>query len=365
MEIITGLVGLAAGAGLMWLVLRGTYAAQLASIGAERDVLRERIVDLEADAQAGVETAVALAPLREALSRMERQVAVLEKERAEQYGALGAQLSAVADQAGRLGSETALLSGALRHSAARGSWGEVQLRRVLESLGMLRFCDFEEQVSTSAGRPDVVVRLPGGRSLVIDAKAPMDAFLAAHGDGMAAADAAALMVRHAAALRGHVETLATKAYWAALPGSPELVICFVPGEAMLAAALTADAGLLEYAASRKVALACPSTLVAMLRTTASMWQQQALAENAAEVQRLGRELYERINGVAGHVTKLGLALRGSVETYNKMVGSIESRLMVTGRKFADLGVVENPPVELVPIETGPRSLSALELTEAS
>src|SRR5690606_35896871 len=245
---------------------------------------------------------------------------------------------------------TATLAGALRSGTARGQWGEVQLRRIVEAAGMLRHVDFLEQPTLAslpgagpdaAGRPDVVVRLPEGKTLVIDAKVPFDSYLEASAitavnDPAAADRRARLLAAHARALRSHVDALGARRYAEHLSGSPELVVMFVPAEGLLSAALEEDPALLEHAFRQGVAPAGPSSLFALLRTTASVWASASVTEDARRLLELGRTLYERLGTVAGHVGQLGRTLESAVQHYNRLVGSVESRLLVTARGFDGL-----------------------------
>ena len=361
--------GILLGALASWAALRSSYAVRAASAATERELLRERVVDLEASLAEDLETASLLAPLRDALGRVERQVGVLERDRVEQFGALHAVMGRVESQAQHLGRQTESLAGSLRSSSVRGSWGEVQLRRVLEASGMIARCDFEEQVRARSRhdrevRPDVVVRLPGGRSLVIDAKAPMSAFLDAQGEGLPEDERAQLLREHATALRQHVHALSAKDYWSAFESTPEMVVCFVPSDAMLAAALAADPGLHERAMTSRVVLVGPGTLLALLRTVAFGWQQDSLSSSARELLVLGQELYRRLATLGTHTAKMGRSLHATVESYNQFVGALESRVLVTARRMQDLDVVTDELPHLVPVETGPRVLTAIELLEA-
>jgi DNA recombination protein RmuC len=296
-------------------------------------------------------------------------VGTLERDRVKQFSQVSVQLADVATSTNALRSQTASLVGSLNASTIRGSWGEVQLRRVLEHAGMLARCDFEEQVSAVSThergvRPDVVVRLPGDKCLVVDAKSPLTAFLRAQADGIDAAERSRLLAAHATALRGHVDSLATKAYWSAFTNTPEMVVCFIPGDAILAAALAADPALFEYAQARRVVLASPGTLLALLRTVAFTWQQDALTENAQLLLKLGSELYARLGTLGAHANKMGASLQKSVESYNALVGALESRVMVTARKMHELGLAETLPATTAPVETAPRPLTATELIAA-
>ncbi|MGL5857347.1 MAG: DNA recombination protein RmuC [Angustibacter sp.] len=344
-------------------------SARLAAVAAERDVLRERVADLQTDASQDRELVTALGPLRETLTRVERQVGVLERDRVEQYAKLGEQLASVARANETLRGETASLVGALRSSTTRGTWGETQLRRVVEHAGLLARVDFTEQPtgSTPDGgtvRPDLVVHLPGGKHLVVDAKAPLSAFLdAAAGDATDDAAHRRAMAAHAKALRGHVDVLAGREYWEAFTPTPEMVVCFVPGDAILAAALQADPTLHEGAMARRVVLASPATLLALLRTVAFTWQQDALAGNARRLFDVGRELYGRLGTLGSHTGKLGRTLQRAVEDYNAMVGTLERRVLVTARRMQDLDLTDAPIDELSAIESVPRGLTAVELLD--
>jgi DNA recombination protein RmuC len=364
-------VGLAAG----WWAAALTGSARRAGVVAERDLLARRVGDLESRAEDDGELALALAPLTSGLARVERHVGDLERERAEQLGRLDAQLSAVSASGEALRAQTASLAGALRSPNVRGAWGEVQLRRVVEHAGMLARVDFTTQVTgaTPDGtvvRPDAVVRLPGGKNVVIDAKVPLAALLDAAGTGRTGDDPAVAARRsadagraHAAALRAHVDTLAAKRYWTAFTPSPELVVCFVPGESLLAAACEADPSLLEHAMARRVVLATPMTLLALLRTVALTWQQDALAGSARELFEVGRELYARLSTLGGHMGKLGRTLHRSVEDYNALVGTLERRVLVTARRMTELDLTDEVLDPVEPLESVPRPLTSAELVD--
>jgi len=370
MEILTAaVVGVLVGAVLAWLVARVLFTGRSAALFTERDLMRERVIDLEAAISDDAQAATMLAPLRDALVRVERQVGTLERDRVEQFSQVSLQLADVTTSTNALRSQTASLVGSLNASTIRGNWGEVQLRRVLEHAGMLARCDFEEQVSAISRhergvRPDVVVRLPGEKCLVVDAKAPLTAFLGAQADGIDSAGRARLLAAHATSLRGHVDSLATKEYWSAFTSTPEMVVCFIPGDAILAAALAADPALFEYAQARRVVLASPGTLLALLRTVAFTWQQDALTANAQLLLKLGSELYSRLGTLSSHATRMGASLQRSVESYNALVGALESRVMVTARKMHEIGLANTPLPENEPLETAPRPLTATELIAA-
>ncbi len=384
------LLGAALAAAATWLLVRARYAAVLATAAAQRTALqergdeqlgrlqdqRDRLAEQAAQLESLRERAIqdhsaqaALAPLAATIARVERQVGVLERDRVEQFGELGERLDQVHASTRALREQTASLAGSLNASNVRGLWGETQLRRVLEASGMLARCDFDEQVQAVSRhdadvRPDVVVRLPAGKTLVVDAKAPMSGFLDAQRPGLTPAQQTQRMAAHAAAVRRHVESLAAKDYWSAFEESPRLVVCFVPSEAVLAAALEHEPSLFEAAMRRHVALASPATLLALLRTVAHAWQQDALTTNARELLTLGRELHERLATLGRHVTGMGTSLRRSVEAYNSMVGTLESRVLVTTRRMHELDLAPDPGPQLPPVSATPRSLTAAELIDA-
>jgi DNA recombination protein RmuC len=349
---------LAAGAVAGWLAASSRAAARLAGLRATLQATRDgearleqslRALSFEATASSHEAVSRAVAPLHETLLRYEGRVAELERERAEAY----AELRTVSVE---LRDETKQLVAALRAPQVRGRWGEHQLRRIVEAAGMLEHCDFAEQVTVTVdgqgARPDLVVRLHGGRSVVVDAKAPFDAYLAAM-EAREEAGRERHLAAHAAALRRHVDGLAAKSYWAGFGQSPEFVVLFVPADPFLDAALRHDPTLLEHAFARNVVLATPATLIALLRTVAYAWRQEALTRNAASVHELARELYGRLSTLGEHVSKLGSSLGAAVTAYNKAVGSLEARVLVSARKLADLGVAGDqlptpPQVELAP-----------------
>jgi DNA recombination protein RmuC len=363
------IVCLAAGAGLGWVAAQSRSATQLAELRATLAARREgegrleqsmRSLSYEATAQSHEAVSRAVAPLHETLRRYEARVAELERDRTEAY----TELRTIS---GELRDETKQLVAALRAPQVRGRWGEHQLRRIVEAAGMLEHCDFAEQVSATVDgegeqarqgvRPDLVVRLHGGRSVVVDAKAPFDAYLAA----MEARDEAGRdrhLEAHAGALRRHVDQLAAKSYWAAFAQAPEFVVLFVPADAFMDAALQRDPTLLEHAFARNVVLATPATLVALLRTVAYAWRQEALARNAATVHTLARELYGRLSTMNEHLTKLGGSLGGAVSAYNKAIGSLEARVLVSARKLAELGVTDDQLPTPPQVELNPRSPSS-------
>jgi DNA recombination protein RmuC len=304
-----------------------------------------------------------VAPIRDSLERMGEKLSSIEKERHGHYASLVAQLRQVSADHSKLQVETSGLVRALRTAPARGRWGELQLRRVVELAGMLEHCDFSEQETLGAEgrrvRPDLVVRLPGGKSVVVDAKAPLEAYLDAH----ETVDEAAREVKlkdHARRVRAHVAALAAKSYWSELEGAPDFVVLFLPGEPFFAAALQYDAGLVEYAADQRVVVASPTTLIALLRAVHHGWQQERIAEEAQRVARLGRELYERVATLGGHFVRLGKSLDRAVSSYNDAVGSVETRVLVTARRLRELGPgagADEIP-ELEQVHTSARRLQA-------
>ncbi|WP_307452735.1 MULTISPECIES: DNA recombination protein RmuC [Microbacterium] len=315
----------------------------------------------------------ALDPVRETLDAMQRKVDGLERERVEQYSALGEQLrqSREADEALRATTES--LASAMRSGATRGVWGETQLRRVVEAAGLTRHVDFDLQTSISSdagsGRPDMVVRLPGGKALAVDAKVPLDAYLQASAIPLTAAgDEAsrrgALMAKHARAVRAHVDALAKKAYWGGLPTSPEFVVCFLPSESLLASALDEDPSLLDYAFTRRVALASPVNLWAVLKTVAFTWTQQDVSDEARTLFALGTELYERVGVLAGHAGDLRRAIERTVDSYNRFAGSLETRVLVTARKFPGIDETKLDAVAApAALDAGTRRWTAPEMIE--
>lgn len=289
--------------------------------------------------QAGLEGTIR--PLQETLKRYEEQLREMERVRAEQSGNLSRQIQALGAMNEALQRETASLSTALRKPQVSGSWGQMSLRRAAELAGMAPWCDFYEQVTvdTESGklRPDMIVRMPNGRVIVIDAKAPVEAFLNAL-QAPSEEDRKRAFTAYVAAVRTHMNGLGSKAYWDQFEESPELVVMYLPGETFFSAAIENDPGLIEDGSLRKVILATPTTLIALLKAVAYGWQQEQVATGAREINRLGREIYERFSVVADHISRAGSNLSKAVEAHNEAVRSIETRLMPSFRRFRDLGV---------------------------
>ena len=314
-------------------------------------------------------------PMAQTLQRLDGQLRTVEKERESAYAELRTQVSAMHRTSDQLQRDTRQLVNALRAPQVRGRWGELQLERLVEHSGMVEHCDFDLQVTGNVAdgradggattvRPDLVVNLAGGKRIVVDAKMPFAAYL----EAMETTDPAVREQRlnaHARHLRTHIESLAAKSYWAAFEPSPEFVVLFVPGDPLLEAALRADPTLLDFAFDRNVVIATPTTLIALLRTIAYTWRQEALARNAAEVHALGRELHSRIATMGGHVAKLGRQLGSAVDSYNKAVSSLESRVLVAARRFADLKVTDDELETPEQLERIPRVVQAPELVASA
>lgn len=378
-------LGLALGALVAWLAAQrrtGALGLEVARLEAERRAAEERA----RAAESGDERVKALteevlrrnntsflelaqtqlAPIRETLSRFDQQAQALEQSRRQAYGSLSQQVRLLAESQERLRTETTNLRTALRAPHVRGRWGEIQLKRVVELAGMLAHCDFEEQTTATADdgrvlRPDLVVNLPGGKHVVIDAKAPLAAYL----DALDAEDdesRRAHLHAHARQVREHIARLGQKRYWEQFEPAPEFVIMFLPDETFFRVACEADSSLIELGPESGVIPASPTTLIGLLKIFAYAWQQETAAENAREIAGLGRDLYERLGVFAGHLAKVGRALDTAVGSFNGAVGSLESRVLVTARKFEERGAAgggELPAVE--PLERTPRVIAAPEL----
>lgn len=299
-------------------------------------------------------------PIKDALQQSQAQIAALEKSRSEAYGGIKSQLEAMQNSQQSLTRETRNLVNALRRPEVRGRWGEMTLRRLVELAGMVEHCDFQEQVHTSKDdkiiRPDMIVRMPDNRELVVDVKTPLDAYL----EAIEASDDAQRKLgleRHARNVREHIRKLAAKTYWEQFSKSPEFVILFIPGDQFLSAALGEDPDLIEYALSEQIILATPTSFVALLKAVAYGWRQLALADNAEEIRRLAVDLYSRLTTFVGHMNKVGKQLASSVENYNRAVGSLEHKVLPGARKFVELGIRPKKEIEQVePLESLPRSM---------
>lgn len=397
--LLTAILGLISGAGVTVVLLRrtmnglrdevddagarlGSAVSARAAAEAENRLLHAQNRQLLEQSGQNQSVLRAIAPLADKLGQVQAHVGQLERERAQQFGQLAQQLQEAQLSDAKLLSTTHSLASALRSTTARGQWGEVQLRRIVEAAGMLPRVDFHEQATLTIAsregtantvRPDMVIQLPGNKQIVVDSKVPLDAYLEAQAQpaapggepgGAGEARRTELLSQHVRAVRAHVDALARKKYWEGTDNSPDLVVCFIPLESVLSSALQSDPGLLDYAFARNVVLASPVSLLAILKGVAFSWRQDVLTENAKELYDLSRELYERLGTMGSHITRLGSSLKNSVEKYNSFIGTLESRVLPTARRIKAFETDEaGPGLSTSAVETTPRLLSAPELID--
>ena len=386
LDLISLLAGLAAGLAAAWIFFRNktglleerlrmqdqassqmadTFKAlSLEALNASTDhfikLAQERFKQLQTGAETNIKEIVT--PVSGALEKMDQKIALLEKERHNAYGELREHLKTMKTDQEKLRSETSSLVQALRSPSSRGQWGELQLKRTLEMAGLVEGVHYQQQVTIENQRPDVVVKLPGQKAIVIDAKAPIDAFLDSFKDGVSETERQAALDRHARHVREHIRALSSKKYWEQFD-SPEFVVMFLPGESYFSAALERDPSLIEAGVAEKVIPASPTTLISLLKAVAYGWQQEKLAENAREISELGRDLYKRLVTFGDHLQKIGKGLEAANKSYNNAVGSLERSVLPGARKFQELQSLDEkvehfPPLE--PVETTPRTLTMLE-----
>lgn len=393
------LFGLALGASAVWLLVRPVLAErrrltaetreqeiQLAEVTTRLQTveagLDERMAGAikELSAQALRENSAAFAdqamgrldqyvkPLKESLEKVETNVQTLEHARQRAYGEIRTELDTLRTGQERLRTETGNLVTALRAPHVRGRWGEIQLRRVVELAGMLPHCDFDEQPTTTdedgrSLRPDLIVRLPGAKSIVVDSKVPLVAYLEAVRDDLGEDERRRHLVDHARHVREHIQRLGQKAYWRQLPATPEFAVMFLPDETFFRAALEQDPSLIELAVANNVIPASPTNLIGLLRAVHYGWQQETIAESAREISDLGRELYKRLATMGAHMSRVGKSLDGAVKAYNETVGSLERQVLPQARRFQSHGITGVELPELSPIERQTRALAASELVD--
>jgi DNA recombination protein RmuC len=368
------LIGLAVGAGGAWLLLRTKSDELTVRFNAlAADALRqnnETFLDIATDKLDQKQQAVAqlVQPLKESLTKVAEQSEALERSRRQDYGSLHASLKTLVQTNDQVRAETARLATALRSSEVRGAWGQMQLRNAVETAGMLAHCDFQEEVHSAidgrAVRPDMIVRLPGNRRIVVDAKTPLKALL----DATTAPEEqqASLIADYARHVREHVKQLSSKTYWDQLEGSPDYVVMFLPGEGFFRTAIEADPSLLGSGGNDRVILASPMMLIALLRVVGSVWNEEKVAESAREVNRLGQELYERLSTMTDHFVTLGKRLDGAVQAYNHSVGSFERRVLPKARELTSHGIrPKSELAELAAVDVAARPPQTVELTVAA
>ena len=293
-----------------------------------------------------------LEPVQKSLERFESKISEVEKARAEAQGSLKTEVRNLTDMQQLLQRETHKIASALKSNTVRGRWGEIQLRRVVEMAGMVSHCDFFEQQSQGGKRPDMIVRLPAGRQIIVDAKAPLDAYLEA-ADLEDEGQRTLHLKRHADQIRSHIRQLSSKGYTEHFQPTPEFVVLFLPGEIFYSAALSQDPSLIEAGAEKGVIIATPTTLIALLRSVAFGWKQEAISNNAREIARLGQELHKRLQTLGNHWSKVGRSLSTAVKSYNEAIGSFEKRVLVTAREFDQFTELEGPKqLDVIPHESG-------------
>jgi DNA recombination protein RmuC len=392
LPVLCFIAGLISGLALGWLVWRGRNSAREAELLARIEDARRNLPDafkaLSADALArNNEAFLALAgatlaktqetargelqlrqqaiaelvaPMRESLEKVDHKIQELEKARAGAYAGLTEQVRGLIETQSQLRGETGKLVTALRSPSARGRWGEIQLQRVVEMAGMVEYCDFTLQTTLSGEegrlRPDLLVNLPGGKTIVVDAKTPLDAYLQAV-EAVDETTRTARLADHARQVRAQMTALGRKSYWEQFNHTPEFAVLFLPGECFFSAALEADPALIETGVSQNIILATPTTLIALLRAVAYGWRQEKLAQNAVEISALGKELFERLSQMGKHFSGVGASLGSAVDAYNKTIGTLESRVMVSARRFASLNAV-SADAEIAPLEPVAKALRA-------
>ncbi|GAA1528202.1 MULTISPECIES: DNA recombination protein RmuC [Brevibacterium] len=355
--ILAIIIGAALGFLLGRALTRSRYIERLTRAETMSRILTDRTEDLEADAQMAGEITAAIGPLAASVNHLQENLQAQDRTQLEQITRLNTQIGHLSQQNLRLQESTGSLASALTSTAQRGDWGEVQLRRIVEYAGLLPHVDFETQVSSlrdgKRHRPDMTVNLPGGGTIIIDAKTPLSARMA---------DSDSNDEDHARALLRHIDSLASKEYWKSFDTAPDFVVCFVPTDGLLSSAASTYPKMIDHALGKNVVLASPATLLVLLKTVALNWRQADMSTSAAEVLKLGTELYERIGTLVTHVTRMGSSLDRSVEDYNRFVSSLESRFLVTARKFPSTGIATTELDTVAELDSRSRGVSAEELT---